>query len=249
MSAASYKKSGLTDLQRHKVATILDKRTDGDPILLDWNAIDPSGVVKETDVKDVYYCFTKDGVFLEEPNLTYDDVADELRKAVEEKKKQLLEFAKQKALERMLDECRNINLVTIGGAEVRCLKTLSLYFKQACRDHHRTNMTQVTTDCFKETTCWHEDLAIEMRQKFGLDYDQRTIRVHKNRKGNGFIEKVISRGVCNQRQDLYGANARAEADVVAPRKKRQKEVAYAGGTYDRIRNKKNCACPISCLMS
>jgi hypothetical protein len=227
----------LTDNQQHKVKTVLDKRTDGDPIFLDWNAFDPSNAIRETELKDIFHRFVgEDGVFLDEPHLQYDDVADVLRTAAEKKKSELLAYAKDKALERMLDECRKIDLVTIGGTPVTNKKTLCLYFKQACRPVHQTNMEAVSQECFKETTCWHSDLSVDMREKFGIEYDPKTVRVHKNRKGNGFIEKIITRAVCNMRQDLHGANERAEAEVPAPRVKRSAEEAYADdGTYDRAR--------------
>jgi hypothetical protein len=95
-------------------------------------------------------------------------------------------------------------------------------------------MERITKKCFKETTCWHDDLAVAMREKFGIQYDNATIRKNSNNKGNGFIEKTITRGVCNARADLYQANKRAGAEEKAPRIKRRGEEANRNGKYQRM---------------
>lgn len=95
-------------------------------------------------------------------------------------------------------------------------------------------MERITKRCFKETTCWHDDLAVAMREKFGIQYDNGTIRKNSNNKGNGFIEKTITRGICNARADLYQANKRAGAQEKAPRIKRKEEEANKNGKYERL---------------
>ena len=78
-------------------------------------------------------------VFLDEPHLQYDDVADVLRTAAEKKKWELLTYAKDKALERMLDECRKVVLRLLTKNPCPC--TLSrhavLFTRRTWRLSHR----------------------------------------------------------------------------------------------------------------
>lgn len=227
----------LTAEQLRKIETILDKRTDGTVILLDWNAFDPSAVVSEPELKDIFNRFLdKDGNFLGEAGLEYDDVRGPLLEAAEEKKRQLMKYAKEKALEKMLDECRRLKLQTLGEISITDKHYLALFHKEACRPNHKDLLDQVTNLCFKRSPCWKEDTALVMKEKFGLSYDPKTVRKHANKKGNGFLEKFLTRGACNTRQDLRDAACRGNAEVES-RIKRNKHEAYPDGkTYQRKKN-------------
>ena len=78
----------LTPNQKRAVETILDKRVDGSPICLDWNQFDPSGVLTDPELKDIYRRFCggeKKDIFLGDASLTYDLVNSDLREAVNNK--------------------------------------------------------------------------------------------------------------------------------------------------------------------
>lgn len=124
----------LTPNQKRSVETILDKRVDGQPICLDWNQFDPSGVLTDPELKDIYSRFC-DGenrdIFLGDVSLTYELVQSDLRDAVDRKKAQLLAYAKDRAMEKMLHECRRLECNLHGGHPVTDKPHLLEFFKQA----------------------------------------------------------------------------------------------------------------------
>jgi hypothetical protein len=124
----------LTPNQKRAVETILDKRIDGTPICLDWNQFDLSGVASDPELKEIYSRFCegeKKDIFLGDATLTDTLVQSELRDAMDRKKAQLLVFAKERATEKMLHECRRLQCKLPGGHEVQEKMQFLEFFKQA----------------------------------------------------------------------------------------------------------------------
>jgi hypothetical protein len=48
---------------------------------------------------------------------------------------------------------------------------------------------------------------------FGINYDPKSITTHKNRRGNGFIEKIVTKALNNVRADLRAVVGRATTSL------------------------------------
>ena len=216
----------LSEADLRLVSTVLDKKSDGQPIYLDWNAFDAVAAITEPQLKDVASRLL--------PGLHYGGVQEALREAIVKKRKQILAVAKEKVIARMLDECQRLSLVTYSGISVATKDALREYFKEADDEDHRIAINQITHLCFSNSPRWKEDVADEISERFGIQYDPSTVKAHENGKGNGFIEKIITKGLCNVRADLRSAQGRANIGYAAPRIKRDPQDAYDNnGNYKR----------------
>lgn len=223
----------ISESDSRKVRSILEKRTDGEIIFLDWNAFDAVSAIKEPELKDIAARLL--------PDLEYALVQDELRVAIAKKRKEMLAFAKARVTVRMLDECQRLQLVTFNGIKVATKDALREYFKESNNEEHHQAINRVTNLCFTDSPRWKEDMTDEMMQHFGIRYDEKTIKIHENGKGNGFFEKIVTKGLCNVRADLRSAQGRANVGVAVPRIKRSQEDAY---DYDGKYMRKSAA-PVS----
>lgn len=222
----------LSAEERRQISTIFDKKGEKQ-LLLDWNAFDPVSAIKEPELKDIAHRLC--------PELKYDDIRLELKEATVKKRKEMLKFAKDQVVVRMLDECQRMEVVTFGNRPVNNKESLREYFKEAGDDEeHRTVINQVTNLCFNNSPRWKEDLADEMMDRFGIGYDPHTIKSHENGKGNGFYEKIITKALCNARADLRSAQGRASLGASSyHRIKRDSNDAYDNdGRY--LRKKRQC---------
>lgn len=211
--------AALTGTELRRISTILEKK-EGEDVFLDWNAFDPVCAIKDPELKDIASRLC--------PDLTYEDIRSELREATVKKRKEMLKYAKDMVLVRMLDECQRLEVVTFSNQRVNNKDSLREYFKEAGDDEeHRNVINQVTNLCFSTSPRWKEDLAEDMMARFGIRYDPKTVKAYENGKGNGFFEKIITKSLCNARADLRSAQGRASLGSASyQRIKRDNKEAY-----------------------
>jgi hypothetical protein len=80
----------------------------------------------------------------------------------------------------------------------------------------------ITITCFKNSPRWKEDMAQKLIKTFGIHYDETSIVENKNRKGNGFLEKIVTKALNNVRLDLRAVQTRAFSKVKPHRATREK---------------------------
>ena len=81
-------KGDISEADLQRVACVLDKQDEDEPILLDWNAFEPSSHLKEPELKDIAARLL--------PDLAYDAIKGHLREAVTKKRKDILASAKER---------------------------------------------------------------------------------------------------------------------------------------------------------
>ena len=81
-------------------------------------------------------------------------------------------------------------------------------------------------------------MCIDLNEWFCFGYDPATVILHDNGKGNGFLERICTKGSNNCRQDLYAAQGRASVGHgTVERIKRSSEDSYdEDGKYKRIKS-------------
>jgi hypothetical protein len=209
-----------TNEDRDSVSTrirgLLDKKSEGQ-ILLDWNAFEPSTVIKETELKDVHGRLC--------PDLEYAAIRDELRDTVAKKRGEMLGMGKDMVLQKILTECQILQVKTSKGALVTSKDLLRAFLRRSRDDNI---VTQIMYTCFKNSPRWKDDFTHNLIECFGINYDPNTITAHKNRKGNGFLEKIITKALNNVRADLRAVLGRAATVVREQRVNRMnRTVSYA----------------------
>ncbi len=146
----------------------------------------------------------------------------------------MIAFAKEKVFLKMIDECIRLNLQTTSGVKVTTKEMLREYFKESQDDSNADAINNITYLCFAQSPRWREDTTEIMMERFGIKYDPSTVQAHENGKGNGFYEKIITKALCNCRQDLHSAQGRANCGFIGKRMHRNAEEAYNGeGKYVR----------------
>jgi hypothetical protein len=188
-----------------RIRGLLDKRPDGE-IQLDWNAFEPSTVVKETELKDIHKRLC--------PDLDYGTIRMELRDTVTAKRAAMLGMAKDMIFEKILTECQMLQVKTRNGTLVTSKDLLKVFFKTTSNEKI---VTEITYTCFKNSPRWKDDMTQNLIECFGINYDPCTITTHRNRKGNGFLEKIITKALNNVRADLRAVQGRASTLLKEPR--------------------------------
>jgi hypothetical protein len=183
------------------VQTVLDKKSDGKLIYLDWNAFEPASVLKETELKDIHHRLC--------PQLEYDNIRRELRNTVAKKRADMLALAKDMVLEKILTECQIQQVKTTTGTMVTSKTLLNAFMKESTDEE---TIGCITITCFKNSPRWKEDMTQRLIEKYGIHYDERSIVENKNRKGNGFLEKIVTKALNNVRLDLRAVQTRAFAN-------------------------------------
>ena len=213
--------------QQISVVHILEKRKNGEVILLDSAAFDAAGTITDPQCKDIAVRLI--------PHLPYDEVKKDLFLAVERKRAELMAKAKQLVSRKMLAACQNKKVTLMSGVLVNRIDLLRAYFKEATTVEQQLTIDDITQGCFDQNNIWKDDMDHEIKEEFGIDYDPATIKKHVNGKGTGFIKKIITKALCNLRQDLRQASARAQPYLaVSPmRIKRSHEDSYFDGKYQR----------------
>jgi hypothetical protein len=211
------------------VRTLLDKRQDGEAIQLDWNAFEAASALKEPELKDIHMRLC--------PNYSYDLIKKELRSTVQKKRAELLSLAKDKITVRVLKECQQMNLI-IAHQIVSSKDLLNKWLRETSGKQSDREFRTFTEDTFRENARWQDDMAHELMDLFGIEYDRKTVNKHSNSKGNGFLEKICTKALQNVRQDLRGVRDRARTGNAAPRIKRAKDQCYDNdGKYQRKKHK------------
>jgi hypothetical protein len=182
------------------VPTLLDKKTDGELILLDWNAFEPASVLREPELKDIHQRLC--------PQLDYGTIRGELQKTVATKRAAMLAMAKDMVFEKILTECHLLQVKIPSGTMVTSKTLLNAFMKESSDEDI---IEQITTTCFKKSPRWKEDMTQRLIETFGIHYDESTIVENKNKKGNGFLEKIVSKALNNVRLDLRAVQTRASA--------------------------------------
>lgn len=208
----------MTGNALHRVITCLDKRTEGEPITLDWNAFDAVTPIKDTELRDVARRLL--------PDLEFVNIRRELEKAIVKKRREMLAVAKDRVLVKMIDECIRLKLTTTAGIEVTTKESLKQYFKESSDETSAQAIHKITYLCFSQSPRWKEDTTDYMIERFGIGYDLETVRTHENGRGNGFYEKITTKALCNLRADLRAAQGRANRGFAVPRIRRNADDAY-----------------------
>jgi hypothetical protein len=194
-----------------RVETVLDKKPNGELIYLDWNAFEPASVLREPELKDIHKRLC--------PQLEYDNVRAELRDTVAKKRAAMLAIAKDMVLEKILTECQIQQVKLTTGAIVTSKVLLNAFMKESTDEE---TIDCITSTCFKNSPRWKEDMTQKLIETFGIHYDDSSIVENKNRKGNGFLEKIVTKALNNVRLDLRAVQSRAFAKVKPERKKWEK---------------------------
>jgi hypothetical protein len=180
-----------------RIRGLLDKKSEGE-ILLDWNTFEPSTVIKETELKDIHTRLCAD--------LEYADIRHELQQTVSRKRPAMLGMGKDMVFKKILTECQMLQVKTTSGVLVTSKESLRLFLRTTRDDNI---VTQIMYCCCKTSPRWKDNLMYNLIDCFGINYDPTTITTHKNRKGNGFLEKIITKALSNVRADLRAVLGRA----------------------------------------
>lgn len=210
-----------------RVRRLLDKRSNGDLIILDSAAFEPAGGITDPQCKDIATRLA--------PDLRYEGIQRELLQTVERKRAEMMAKAKKMVGTKMLSACQNLQVKLMNGVLVNRIDLLREYFKEASTAQHQKIIDAVTAGCFDQNDIWKDDMDHDLKEFFGIDYDPSSIRRHVNGKGTGFVKKIITKALCNLRNDLRQASARAQPYVaISPtRIKRSHEDSYSDGKYQR----------------
>lgn len=224
--------STLSESDISRVRAVLEKKTSGEMILLDWNAFDAAGALTQIQVKDIHQRLI--------PDLEYAAVYAELLLAIKKKRAAILAAAKDMCWVRMLDEAQRLGIHLSNKVAVSSKDTLRAYFKESDDPDHTAVFKQVTHTAFVESPRWQQDMCNDLKDLFGIGYDPETVILHDNGKGNGFLEKICTKANNNARQDLYAAQGRASVGLgKVDRIKRRSEDAYENDKYIRINSVKH----------
>jgi hypothetical protein len=204
-----------TDPVLSRIRGLLDKKGEGE-ILLDWNAFEPSTVIKDPQLKDIHRRLC--------PDLEYSVIHTELEKTVAAKRAAMLGMGKDMVFQKILTECQILQVKDKNGTVVTGKDSLRMYLKTR-RDENI--VTQLLYTCFKNSPRWKDDMTHELIECFGISYDPTTIKVHKNRKGNGFLEKIITKALNNVRADVRAMLGRASTSLKQQGTKRGQETVSA----------------------
>jgi hypothetical protein len=203
-SASGSSVIGDTDPVAVRVDALLDKRTNGELIFLDWNAFEPSSVLKNPELKDIHQRLC--------PQLEYAAIREDLRDTVARKRASMMAMAKEMIFEKILTECQALQVKTNTGTLVTSKGLLNIYMKES---NDEETISQFTVTCFKTSPRWKEDMTQSLIEFFGIHYDESTMVVNTNRKGNGFLEKIVTKALNNVRLDLRAVQSRATGKVSA----------------------------------
>lgn len=228
-----------------KIQSVLEKRSDGKKLKLDWNAFDAGGALKETEVKDIWNRFLAKTNTRAEVVPYGPEVSKILRKTLSDKKKDMLAYAKDKAYKVMILACKRIQLCTELGAPITSIALLRQFYKEVYTPNHASLVRKVTVECFKNSVNWKDDTTHAMMEHFGISYDQSTVITHSNNKGNGFIEKVVTRAENNARTDLRNSLARHTATYNGTSHERGTKRTYE----DKVCLKRLCWCSVVLLLT
>jgi hypothetical protein len=181
--------STVSESDLHRVRTVLDKKPSGEMILLDWNAFDAAGTLTQIQVKDIHQRLI--------PDLEYAAVYTELHASIKKKRAEILAAAKDMCLVRMLDEAQRLRIRLSNNVEVSSKDTLRGDFKESDDPEHTAIFKQITHFAFVESPRWKQDMCNDLKDRFGIGYDPATVILHDNGKGNGFLEKICTKGSNN----------------------------------------------------
>jgi hypothetical protein len=206
------------------VSTCLDKDPTGKRIQLDWNAFDASTAITEPVLKDIHTRLLSE--------YDYAAIKVGLRATVFKKRCEILSMAKDKVFIRVLKECQVLQLATESGDTVCSKMLLKKWLKEARSSN--SDFSRITDIAFRDCPRWKEDMAIDLSDLFGIEYDPKTVNPHSNNKGNGFMEKLCTKALNNVRMDLRAIRDRSNPCGPAPRIKRSNDEAYGrDGKYKR----------------
>jgi hypothetical protein len=200
-----------------RIRGLLDKKNGEGEILLDWNAFEPSTVIKETELKDIHQRLCAD--------LEYAVIRNELHDTVSKKRASMLGMGKDMVFQKILTECQILQVKTKCGSLVTSKDLLRLFLRTTRDDNI---VTQIMYTCFKNSPRWKDDFTHNLIECFGINYDPTTITTHKNRKGNGFLEKIITKALNNVRADIRAVLGRAATVVKEQRVNRFDRTVSSG---------------------
>jgi hypothetical protein len=140
------------------------------------------------------------------PQLDYGTIRAALKETVAKKRAAMLAMAKNMVFEKILTECHILQVQTQTGTMVTSKALLNVFMKETTEEE---TIELITTTCFKKSPRWKEDMTQRLIESFGLHYDETTIVENKNKKGNGFLEKIVTKALNNVRLDLRAVQSRA----------------------------------------